>query len=100
MRSGFSFGKATCLLFSFALSTPIGVAIGLGLTGESVLVSSVLLSISTGTFIYVSCTEIIQSEFERGYPEWVQFIFVTFGGALIVSLWFVENGKPNQISKT
>jgi len=86
-------------MFSFALSTSIGVAIGLGLSEESVLVSSILLSISTGTFIYVSCTEIIQSEFERGYPEWVQFIFVTLGGAMIVSLWFVENGKPNQISK-
>ncbi len=86
-------------MFSFALSTSIGVAIGLGLSEESVLVSSILLSISTGTFIYVSCTEIIQSEFERGYSEWVQFIFVTLGGAMIVSLWFVENGKPNQISK-
>jgi hypothetical protein len=43
----------------------------LGLTESSVLVSSILLAISTGTFIYVSCTEIIQSEFDRGYKEWL-----------------------------
>lgn len=89
MRSGFSFGKAFGLMFSFAISTSIGVAIGLGLSQSSVLVSSILLAISTGTFIYVSCTEIIQNEFERGYKEWLQFIFVCLGGAFIISLWFL-----------
>lgn len=59
VRSGFTFRKAFLLLLSFALSTPIGVAIGLSLSSESILVSSILLSVSCGTFIYVSCTEII-----------------------------------------
>jgi zinc transporter 1/2/3 len=68
VRSGFTFNKAVLLLLSFALSTPLGVAIGLGLSEESILVSSILLSLSVGTFVYVSCTEIIQSEFERGFP--------------------------------
>lgn len=97
VRSGFTFRKALLLLFSFALSTPIGVAIGLGLSSESIMVSSIMLSISCGTFIYVSCTEIIQHEFDRGLPQWIQFIFVCLGGALIISLWLIENGKPNQL---
>ena len=68
VRSGFSCGKATGLMIAFALSLSIGVAIGLGLTGTSPLLTSIMLSISTGTFVYTSCTEIIQSEFERIYP--------------------------------
>ena len=71
VTAGFTFWKSFCLMFSFAISTSIGVAIGLGLTESSVLVSSILLAISTGTFIYVSCTEIIQSEFDRGFREWL-----------------------------
>jgi len=71
VSAGFTFWKSFCLMFSFAISTSLGVAIGLGLTESSVLVSSILLAISTGTFIYVSCTEIIQSEFDRGYKEWL-----------------------------
>ena len=96
VRSGFSFGKATCLMFSFAISTSIGVAIGLGLTEASPLVSSIFLAISTGTFIYVSCTEIIQSEFERGYREWLQFIFVCLGGGFIIALFFVNQGHHDH----
>lgn len=76
-------------MFAFALSASIGVAIGLILTESGELVSSILLAISTGTFVYVSCTEIIQSEFGRGYKEWLQFVFVCLGGAFTIGLWFI-----------
>ena len=58
-RSGFSFKKSLGLIIAFSLSTPIGMSIGLGLTDSDPLVGVVLMSISAGTFIYVSCTEIL-----------------------------------------
>lgn len=58
-RSGFTFPKAFGLLISFSLSTPIGMTIGILLTDQDPIVSIILMSISAGTFIYVSCTEIM-----------------------------------------
>ena len=46
-------------MFAFAISLSIGIAIGLGLSDASVLVSSIMFSLSVGTFIYAACTEII-----------------------------------------
>lgn len=89
-RSGFSFWKSFGLLISFSISTPIGMTIGILVSDSPSLVSIVLLSISSGTFIYVSCTEILQHEFERGLNKLGQFISVCLGGAMIIGLWFLE----------
>lgn len=65
------------------------MVIGLLLSDTSELVSVVVMSLSAGTFIYVSCTEILQHEFERGLRQWLQYIFVVLGGALIIGFWFI-----------
>ena len=49
-----------------------------------------MIALSAGTFIYVSCTEIIKNEFERKHRQWLQFIMVLLGGCLVVALWFLE----------
>ena len=83
-------GLAFGLLISFSISTPIGITIGILVTDSPTLVSIILMSISSGTFIYVSCTEILQHEFERGLNQLWQFTSVCLGGAMIIGLWFVE----------
>ena len=70
-RAGFTFAKSMCLLISFSLSTPIGMVIGILISDENPLVGIILMSLSSGTFIYVSCTEILQHEFERGLKQWL-----------------------------
>jgi zinc transporter ZupT len=96
-RSGFTFKKIIGLIIAFSFSTPIGMSIGVVLSEQNPIVGSILLAISSGTFIYVSCTEIIQHEFERGLRQWIQFIFVTLGGAFIIGLWFLggESGHAH-----
>lgn len=97
-RSGFSVKKSLGLLIAFAISTPIGMTIGILLTDTNVLVGVVLMSISAGTFIYVSCTEILQHEFDRGLRQWLQYIFVVLGGALIIGFWFMASISGNEHS--
>jgi zinc transporter 1/2/3 len=97
-RSGFTFKKSFGLVFAFSLSTPIGMTIGVLLSDSDPIVGVVLMSISAGTFIYVSCTEILQHEFERGLRQWLQFIFVVLGGALIIGFWFIGTATGSHDS--
>jgi solute carrier family 39 (zinc transporter), member 1/2/3 len=65
-RSDFTFWKGFGLVFAFAVATPIGLLIGMGLESSIPLAAPVLNSLSAGTFIYVSCSEILVYEFGRG----------------------------------
>ena len=58
-RTDFTFWKGFGLIAFFAVATPIGLLVGLGLKSSSPLAAPVLNSLSAGTFIYVSCTEIL-----------------------------------------
>lgn len=55
----------------FAACVPIGILIGYFLTGTNELVEVVFMGLSSGTFIYVSCTEVISHEFELGHKQWL-----------------------------
>jgi len=48
-----------CYITIFSLTAPIGIVIGINIFKTSLVVDTVVLSISGGTFIYVACTEVI-----------------------------------------
>ena len=48
----------------FAITTPIGIIIGMSIAETSPIVDVVFLSLSGGTFVYVACSEIIVNEFD------------------------------------
>ena len=50
--------KVINMLF-FAVSLPLGMLIGLAIDHKSELLNAILMSLSAGTFIYVSCSEIL-----------------------------------------
>lgn len=54
------------------------------------LIDVIFLSISGGTFIYVACSEIIVSEFDKGNKQWVKMILVFLGALIITLLWFFD----------
>ena len=55
---------AIILMVTFTLASPIGIFIGIGLEsfGLPILVG-IFLSICAGTFLYISCSEVIIEEF-------------------------------------
>jgi len=72
----------------FALTTPIGILIGMAITESDKLVDTTFMSLSGGTFIYVACSEIIVAEFDKGKHNWIKMLLVLLGGVIITVLWF------------
>lgn len=89
------------LLFSFI--GPIGIILGLILERETnELVEGIFLGISTGTFLYVACSEVVVEEFSIGrHYGWKFVLFViagifTFGLALLELLQWEEE-EPSKL---
>ena len=56
---GASKNQMICYIAIFAVTAPIGIIIGLAVEKTSLVVDTIFLSISGGTFVYVACTELI-----------------------------------------
>lgn len=97
LSAGFSLKMALFPLICFSCSCSVGVAIGmLFMAHMGTLLNSILTSIAAGTFVYVSCTEILQREFDNKKTyKWLQYTCVVLGGALIIGLWFIEGGHSH-----
>jgi zinc transporter ZupT len=60
------------LLISFALATPIGIALGLLLQDANEMVEIIFSSFAGGTFIYIAASEVIVEEFSiPGRKKWL-----------------------------
>ncbi len=98
---GLSFTKANTktsifilMIVIFALFTPIGIAIGVILNNSEGLpgyIQPLCLSLTVGTFIYISCGEIISEEFTVTNHKWIKFLFLILGIVLIVGLTIWEH---------
>ena len=73
------------LMTIFALITPVGTVIGLIVKQSSnELVEAIFLSVSSGTFFYLSMSEILVEEFEKKENKYIKFT-VYFVGCLAIS---------------
>jgi zinc transporter 1/2/3 len=64
--------KGIVLLFSFALATPIGIAVGLLLADTNEMIEIIFSSFAAGTFIYIAASEVIVEEFSiPGRKKWL-----------------------------
>jgi zinc transporter 1/2/3 len=75
--------------------TPAGIILGLFFTSNKV-VEAVFLAISTGTFLYVACSEVIVEEFAMSRYKYQKFILFMVGGILIGSLSLLEALEDND----
>jgi len=82
------------LILMFSLFTPIGILIGMILTSTNVLVEAVFLSLSGGTFLYVSTTEIIVEEFSITKHKYSKFLAFMIGAIFVglLALWETLSG--------
>lgn len=79
------------IIFLFAFIGPVGVSIGIALSvAASELVEGIFLSFSTGTFLYVSCSEVIIEEFSNPEKRYIKFFLYLSGCILAAGLSLLE----------
>ena len=83
------------MLTIFTFFTPVGILIGMYFSKSGLLIEGIMLSISSGTFIYVSTSEVIVEEFSSKGSKYLKFLFYIMGGLLTVLLNILE---PTPIS--
>lgn len=79
------------LLLIFSLATPLGIGIGMLVQGSSELTNIIFSSLAAGTFVYISCSEVIVEEFSTPHYKWLKLLMFLLGMGLITSLHFIEN---------
>ncbi len=83
------------MLTIFTFFTPVGILMGMYFSKSGLLIEGIMLSISSGTFIYVSTSEVIVEEFSSKGSKYLKFFFYIMGGLLTVLLNILE---PTPIS--
>ena len=79
------------MIFAFALIGPIGVAIGIVLASTAdEFIEGIFLSISTGTFLYVACSEVIIEEFSNPEKRYLKYFLYLLGCIFAVGLTMLE----------
>lgn len=82
------------LIFTFALATPIGVAIGMIFKELGDIYEIIFSSLAAGSFLYIAASEVVVEEFSvPGYRYWKLLAFL-FGASIITCLFFIE--KPED----
>ena len=78
------------IFFGLSLIESTGIAIGIGIKDAPTIVSSLILSLAGGTFIYIACSEILIHEFADKANRYFKFFFFIIGCAGITLLWFLH----------
>ena len=78
------------MLTIFTFFTPVGILIGMYFSKSGLLIEGIMLSISSGTFIYVSTSEVIVEEFSSKGSKHIKFWCYLMGGFLTVLLNILE----------
>ena len=84
------------MLITFTFFTPIGILIGMYFSKSGFLIEGIMLSISAGTFVYVSTSEVIVEEFSSKGSKHLKYFIYLLGGFLTVLLNIID---PTPISQ-
>jgi solute carrier family 39 (zinc transporter), member 1/2/3 len=78
------------LVFSFAISSPIGIALGMSLANASELVEVIFTCLAAGTFVYIGCSEVVVQEFSVPGDRLLKLAAYLVGALIIILLWFAD----------
>ena len=87
-RTGYTMGEILLFVGLFSVSTPIGVVIGMLAAETNLLIDTIFVCLSGGTFIYIACSEMIVAEFDRGKYQCWKMVLVILGALTITAVWF------------
>ncbi|CAD8111030.1 unnamed protein product [Paramecium primaurelia] len=97
MTLGLAFRKAgvnkttsTYMIIIQAIMNPIGIGIGWIMADKGPLYTGIFVSISVGTFIYISTMETLTEEFSISQYKWGKYLIFLVAISFVSSLWFIE----------
>lgn len=90
VSAGINYNRCFWMIIFLSFITPLGVLLGYFLSSMSDKVVGVALAISAGTFIYISCAEIIIEEFSIAKNKYIKFFFYVVGIVFIVFVGMLE----------
>lgn len=86
------------MIVIFSLFTPVGLGLGMILNEGSDLISSIFMSLSVGTFLYIATSEVIVEEFSVSRHKWSKFLAMMVGILLITgfTIWEVAGDSHDD----
>ena len=79
------------LILMFALSTPIGIIIGMIAMEASPLINIAFSSLAGGTFLYIAASEVVVEEFSVPTNKWTKLAGFILGALIITFVTRLEN---------
>lgn len=86
----------TLLLFIFALFTPLGVVFGWLLEDSSEISEIIFSCLAAGTFLYISCSEVIIEEFSIPQFKYLKLFAYLIGLSCISLLKFLDRDDDDD----
>ena len=77
----------------FASMTPIGIILGIIFAGTSDLIEGFFFAVSSGTFLYISASEVVIEEFSLSKYKKHKFLSFIIGAGLIFIVTIFENSQ-------
>jgi len=74
------------LIGTFSFATPLGVLIGMCISGGGIMMHIIFNSFAGGTFLYISASEVIVEEFSVNIKKWTKLLAFLFGACFITVL--------------
>jgi zinc transporter 1/2/3 len=78
------------LVFSFAISSPVGIALGMSLQNSDEIVEIIFTCMAAGTFVYIGCSEVVVHEFSLPGQRVIKLCAYLLGASIIILLWLAE----------
>lgn len=96
VQSKLSYWAMIRSIFIFSISSPVGIAIGIGIidlwdSKVSTLVQGLLQGIACGTFLYVTFFEVLPHEFNSKDMRLIKVVFLLLGFSTITAVIFLQN---------
>lgn len=79
--------KSVLLMSTFATASPLGIGIGIGLDSMDLpLLTGIFLSLCSGTFLYITCSEILVEEFSVNKHKYMKLTSFLIGVTIFTAL--------------
>lgn len=86
--------KGIQYILFYSLITPLGILLGSFLSSlNDDRITGVAKALSAGTFLYISCSEIIVEEFSISKHKGLKFFFYLLGIVFVICLGFLEHDE-------
>lgn len=95
-HSNVEYGDIIKFILIFSSTTPIGILFGMMCIGHSVFIEGMFFAISSGSFIYISASEVVIEEFSVSKYKKNKFVFFIIGAVLIYIMTMFESSNEKK----